>query len=111
MKKEGKKVPSNLKESLDRSRHFVSPETEQHQPTPIDLDHAVMNEHPAGNYTVALAGRTSVLVAPLECYGAGQNVPIHTFGVAFSSGLFFTAMSGGREGQRKTGVSWRCDGR
>jgi hypothetical protein len=75
------------------------------------VDHAVMNEHPAGNYTVALAGQTSVLVAPLECYGAGQNVPIHTFGVAFSSGLFFTAMSGGREGQRKTGVSWRCDGR
>jgi hypothetical protein len=44
MKVEGKKVPSNLKESLDRSRHFVSPETEQHQPTPIDLDHAVINE-------------------------------------------------------------------
>jgi hypothetical protein len=42
--KVGKKVPSQLKESLDRSRHFVSPETEQHQPTPIDLDHAVVNE-------------------------------------------------------------------
>jgi hypothetical protein len=48
MKAEGKKVKSNLKESLDRSRHFVSEETEQHKPVPIDLDHSVLNEASIG---------------------------------------------------------------
>jgi len=42
--KSGKKVPSNLKESLDRSRHFVSPETEQHVAVPVDENHAVVGE-------------------------------------------------------------------
>jgi hypothetical protein len=74
-------------------------------------DHAVMNEHLTGNYTIALTGRTSMHIAILECYGAGQNVPNHTFGMAFSSGLFSTAMAGDREGRRRAGVSWRCDGR
>jgi hypothetical protein len=74
-------------------------------------DRAVMKEQPPESAAVALTGRTSLLVALLERYGVGPDVPSHIFGAAFPSGLFFPAMTGDGEGQRRAGLSWRCDGR
>jgi len=74
-------------------------------------DRAVMKEQPSGSLTVAMTGQTSLPVALIERYGASPNVPSHTFGMTFPSGLFSTAMAGDGEGQRRAGVSWRCDGR
>jgi hypothetical protein len=74
-------------------------------------DRAAMKEQPSGSATVALTGRTSLPVALLARCGAGPNAPSHTFGAAFPSGSFFPVMAGDGEGQRRSGLFWRCDGR
>jgi hypothetical protein len=71
----------------------------------------VIKGQPPGSPTVALTGRTPLLAALLDRYGADPNVPSHTFGVAFPPGLFAPAIPRGREEHRRAGVSWRCDGR
>ena len=72
--------------------------------------HIVIRERPPGSAAAGLV-RTPPRLAMREFYGADANVPSDTLGAAFPFGVFAPAMSGDSEGQRRAGVSWRCDGR
>jgi hypothetical protein len=71
---------------------------------------AVVEEQSPGSPAVARTGRMPLLIALLERNGADLDVLGHSFGVAFPCRLS-APMPGGSEGHRRTGVSWRCDGR